>query len=195
MTTQSSTTPAWNFNYTTRDVILLAALGVVAGVINIGLNQLWNPTSAGGWPLTDALWQGLYAWAYLLAYYLVRKPGCLLVIGVLETAVQVLLGSAQGAQTIGWGLAQGLGAELILALSGYRGGHVIFFLIAGALAAQLRTVWTLYAFENNGSTEAMRQYWQAVPFNLLSGAAFSGLVGYLVGLGVTRTGLIQPTTA
>lgn len=194
MTTQP-TSSAWNFHYTTRDVILLAALGVATGVINIGLNQLWNPTSAGGWPLTSALWQGVFAWAYLLAYYLVRKPGCLLIIGVLETAVQVLLGSAQGTQTIGWGLAQGLGAELVLALGGYRNRHLIFFLMAGALAAQLRTVWTLYAFENNGSTEAMRQYWQAVPFNLLSGAVFSGLVGYLVGLGVTRTGLIQPTAA
>lgn len=193
MTTQTAS-PAWNLNYTTRDVILLAALGVVAGVINIGLNQLWNPTSAGGWPLTSAIWQGMFAWAYLLAYYLVRKPGCLLVIGVLETAVQVLLGSAQGTQTIGWGLAQGLGAEVVLALGGYRSRHLIFFLMAGALAAQLRTVWTLYAFENNSSTEAMRQYWQAVPFNLLSGAAFSGLVGYLAGQGVTRSGLIQPTT-
>src|SRR6185503_14583373 len=194
MTTQTAA-PAWNFNYSTRDVILLAALGVVAGVINIGLNQLWNPTSAGGWPLSGAVWQGMFAWAYLLAYYLVRKPGCLLVIGVLETAVQVLLGSVQGTQTIGWGLAQGLGAELVMVLSGYRSRHLIFFLMAGALAAQLRTVWTLYAFENNGSTEAMRQYWQTVPFNLLSGAVFSGLIGYLAGLGVTRTGLIQPTTA
>jgi energy-coupling factor transport system permease protein len=194
MTTQTAS-PAWNFNYTARDVILLAALGVVAGIINIGLNQLWNPTSSGGWPLTGALWQGMFTWAYLLAYYLVRKPGCLLVIGVLETAVQVLLGSAQGTQTLGWGLAQGLGAELVVALSGYRSRHLIFFLMAGAIAAQLRTVWTLYAFENNSSTEAMQQYWQALPYNLLSGAVFSGLVGYLAGLGVTRTGLIQPTTS
>jgi energy-coupling factor transport system substrate-specific component len=193
--TAQPTARAWNFNYTTRDVILLAALGVVAGVINIGLNQLWDPASAEGWPLTGALWQGTFAWAYLLAYYLVRKPGCLLIIGVLETAIQVLLGSAQGAQTIGWGLAQGLGAELVLAIGGYRSLHLIFFLMAGAGAAQLRTVWTLYAFANDGSAEAMRQYWQAVPFNLLSGAAFSGLVGYLLGLAVTRTELIQPTAS
>lgn len=183
----------WNFNYTARDLMVLGALGVLAGVTNIGLYQLWQAALPGQWTLNSALIQGAMAWAYLLAYYLVRKPGTLLAIGALETSVRVLLGNAHGVQLLGWGLTQGLAAEVVMALTGYRGVHVLIFMLAGAAATHAHTFWTLRLYPQSATPEIFQNYWLTSPMYLLSGALLSGALGYGVGRLITRPGFLQLT--
>lgn len=192
----STSSPAarWNLNYTPRDLFILGTLGLLAGVVNTGLHQLWMMTLPSQWSLNGALVQGGFAWAYLLGFYLVRKPGSFLVVGILETAVQALVGSLQGVQVLGWGLTQALAAEAVMALAGYRSAGLLLCMLAGAAAAQAHTLWTMRVFGWNADPAVVRQYWIVTPINLLSGALLSGAVGYALGRFIVSTGLILRST-
>ena len=189
--TKETNTGGWNFNYTTRDLILLAVIGAIAGVVNVGLGIVWNAANAAGGPLAGAALQGTFMWAYLLAFFLVRKPGTMLIIGLLESTIEALLGNPAGISTLGWGITQGLGAEIVMAMSGYTNFGLLAFAMAGAAASQLGTVWSAYLYGWDTSPEVVRQYWLAAPINMISGAIFSGMLGYWLGKMIARTGLVR----
>jgi energy-coupling factor transport system substrate-specific component len=142
------------------------------------------------WTLELALLQGVFAWAYLVGFYLVRKPGSLLIVGVIEASVQVLMGSTHGTDALGWGLAQGLAAEVIMALALYRSLNPLLFLVAGAAAALLRSLWTAYIWQGWATPDLVQQYQSALPFIALAGVVVSGLVGFLGGASLARLGIL-----
>ena len=190
---QDSRGGGWNFNYTTSDLIILAVVGAIAGVVNTGTGIIWNAANAAGGPLAGAALQGAFMWAYLLAFFLVRKPGAMLIVGLIETAMEALLGNPSGFSTLGWGLTQGIGAEAVMALANYNNFGWWAFLLAGAGTSQFGTVWTAYLFGWDSSPEIVAQYWQAAPINMISGAIISGLLGWWLGKLVERTGLLRAT--
>lgn len=188
-----TTKGGWNFNYSTSDLIILAVIGAIAGVINTGTGILWAAANSAGGPLAGAALQGAFMWAYLLAYFLVRKPGSMLIVGLVETAMEALLGNPSGFATMGWGLTQGIGAEVVMAFVNYGNFGWWAFALAGAAASQFGTVWTAWLFGWDSSAEIVAQYWQATPINLISGAILSGLLGWGLGKMVERTGLVRAT--
>ncbi len=190
-TGNEASTGGWNFNYSTRDLILLAVIGAISGVVNVGLGIVWNAANAAGGPLAGAALQGTFMWAYLLAFFLVRKPGSMLIIGILESSIEALLGNPSGISTIGWGFTQGLAAEIVMAICNYRSFGPLAFAMAGAAASQFGTVWTAYLFGWDTTASVIQQYWIAAPINLISGAIFSGLLGYWLGKMIARTGLVR----
>ena len=188
-----TTQGGWNFNYSTSDLIILAVIGAIAGVINTGTGIVWAAANSAGGPLAGAALQGAFMWAYLLAYFLVRKPGSMLIVGLVETAMEALLGNPSGFATMGWGLTQGIGAEVVMAFVNYSNFGWWVFALAGAAASQFGTVWTAWLFGWDSSATVVGQYWQATPINLISGAIFSGLLGWWLGKMVERTGLVRAT--
>ncbi len=190
-TMDTKATGGWNFHYTTRDLILLAVIGAIAGVVNTGMGIVWNAANAAGGPLLGATLQGTFMWAYLLAFFLVRKPGSMLVIGLIETAIEALLGNPSGVATLGWGVTQGLGAEIVMAMAGYNNFSWLAFGLAGAAASQFGTVWTAYLFGWDSTAAIVQQYWIAAPINLISGFIFSGLLGHWIGQAIAKTGLVR----
>lgn len=188
-----TTQGGWNFNYSTSDLIILAVVGAIAGVINTGTGILWAAANSAGGPLAGAALQGAFMWAYLLAYFLVRKPGSMLIVGLVETAMEALLGNPSGFATMGWGLTQGIGAEVVMAFVNYANFGWWAFALAGAAASQFGTVWTAWLFGWDSSAAIVGQYWQATPINLISGAIFSGLLGWWLGKMVQRTNLVRAT--
>jgi energy-coupling factor transport system permease protein len=184
----------WNFNFTTRDLILLAVIGAISGVVNTGTGIVWNAVNAAGGPLAGAILQGAFMWGYLLAFFLVRKPGSMLIVGLLETAIEALLGNPSGVATLGWGLTQGLGAEIVMAMCNYGNFGWLAFALAGAAASQFGTVWTAYLFGWDASAAVVQQYWLAAPINLLSGFVFSGLLGWWLGRMIAKTRLVRSAT-
>ena len=183
----------WNFNYTTSDLIILAVIGAIAGVVNTGTGIAWAAANSAGGPLAGAALQGAFMWAYLLAFYLVRKPGAMLIVGLLETGMEALLGNPSGVATMGWGLTQGIGAEIVMAMCNYSKFNWLAFFMAGAAAAQFGTVWTAYLFGWDTSAELVSQYWIAAPINMISGGIISGLLGFWLGKTIERTGLVRAT--
>ncbi len=187
------TVGGWNFNYTTSDLIILAVVGAITGVINTGTGIVWNAANAAGGPLAGAALQGAFMWGYLLAYYLVRKPGSMLIVGIVETAMEALLGNPSGFATLGWGVMQGLGAEVVMAFTNYSNFGWWAFFLAGMGTSQFGTVWTAWLFGWDSNASVVSQYWQAAPINMISGAIFSGLLGWWLGRMVERTGLLRTT--
>jgi energy-coupling factor transport system permease protein len=184
-----SSVSGWNFKYTTRDIVIIAVIAAIAGVINTGVGNLWYLANSSLGPMGGALLQGSFMWAYVLVMWLVRKPGAALFLGIIETAVEVLLGNASGIGTLGWGITQGLGVEAVMAISGYKNYGLWAALAAGAAASQFGTVWTAVLFGWDPATAS--SVWMAIPINLISGVIFSGLLGYYLAQALGRTGLIR----
>jgi energy-coupling factor transport system permease protein len=179
----------WDFKYTTRDIVIIAVIAAIAGVINTGTGNLWYLANSSLGPLGGAILQGAFMWAYILVMWLVRKPGAALFLGIIETAVEVLLGNASGLGTLGWGLTQGLGVELVMAISNYKNYNIWTALAAGAAASQFGTTWTAILFGWDPAYAS--DVWMAIPINLISGVIFSGLLGFYLAKALARTGLIR----
>jgi energy-coupling factor transport system substrate-specific component len=179
----------WNFNYTTRDIVIIAVIAAITGVVNTGVGNLWYLANTSLGPLGGALLQGAFMWAYILAMWLVRKPGVALIVGVIEAATEILLGNAAGIGTLGWGITQGLAIEIVMAISNYQKFDMLTAILAGAAASQFGTLWTsiFYGWDPAYSKDV----WMAVPINLISGAILSGLLGYLLSRAISKTGLIR----
>jgi len=107
----------WNFNYTTRDIVIIAVIAAITGVVNTGVGNLWYLANTSLGPLGGAMLQGAFMWAYILAMWLVRKPGAALIVGIIEASTEILLGNAAGIGTLGWGITQGLAIEAVMAIS------------------------------------------------------------------------------
>jgi energy-coupling factor transport system substrate-specific component len=191
---QAETTKGgFTFGYTTSDLIILAVIGAIAGVVNTGTGIVWAAANSAGGPMAGAALQGAFMWAYLLAYFLIRKPGAMLIVGLIETGMEALLGNPSGISTLGWGLTQGLGAEAVMAFVNYGNFGWWVFGLAGAAASQFGTVWTAWLFGWDSTPEVVSAYWTATPINLISGFIFSGLLGWGLGRMVERTGLLRTT--
>ncbi len=183
----------WNFKYTTRDIVIIAVIAAIAGVVNTGVGNIWYLANSSMGPLGGAILQGSFMWAYVLVVWLVRKPGAAIFLGIIETAVEVLLGNASGIGTLGWGITQGLGVEIVMAISGYQNYSIWAALAAGAGASQFGTTWTAILFGWDPTTA--NSVWLAVPINLVSGVVLSGLIGFYLAKGLARTGLIRSASA
>ncbi len=190
MNTSSS---GWNFKYSTRDIVIIAVIAAITGVVNTGVAQVWNLANSSLGPLGGALLQGSFMWAYVLVMFLVRKPGAALFLGLIESAVEILLGNPAGIGTLGWGVTQGLGIEAVMAISRYSKFGLITALMAGAASSQFGTIWTaiLYGWDPAYASDV----WMAVPVNLISGLVFSGLLGFYLFKALARTGLIRSAAA
>ncbi|MDZ4159370.1 MAG: ECF transporter S component [Anaerolineaceae bacterium] len=175
--------------YSTRDIDIIAVIDAIAGVVNTGTGSLWYLANTSMGPLGGALLQGAFMWAYILAAWLVRKPGAALIVGVIETTAEVLLGNPAGIGTLGWGITQGLAIEAVMAISGYRNFSLMAALFAGAAASQFGTVWTAIFY--GWDPAFAKDVWLAIPVNLLSGLVFSGLVGYYLARALAKTGLVR----
>ena len=184
-----SKSSGWNFNYSTRDIVIIAVIAAIAGVVNTGVGNVWYLANTTLGPMGGAVLQGAFMWAYILVMWLVRKPGAALLLGLIETAVEILLGNQAGIATLGWGLTQGLGIEIVMAISNYKNYSIWAALAAGAAASQLGTTWTAVFYGWDPSTA--NNVWMAIPINLISGMIFSGLLGYYLARALARTGLIR----
>ncbi len=175
--------------YSTRNLVVVAVLAAIAGVINTGVGNIWYLANTSLGPLGGALIQGMFMWAYILAVFMVRKPGVALAFGIIEAATEVLLGNAAGIGTLGWGISQGLAIEVILIITAYSRFGLMTALMAGIASSQFGTLWSsvFYGWDPAYSKDV----WIAVPVNMISGAVFSGLLGYFLAGRIAKTGLIR----
>ncbi len=177
------------FQYSTRDIVVVAVIAAIAGVVNTGTGNIWNLANSALGPLGGALLQGAFMWAYILAMFLVRKPGVAIFLGLIETSIELLLGNVAGIGTLGWGLTQGIAVEAVFAIGGYKHFGLWTALAAGAAASQFGTVWTAIFYGWDPATS--RDVWLAVPINLVSGLLISGLLGYYLSTALAKTGLVR----
>ena len=128
--------------YSTQNLVIVAVLAAIAGVINTGVGNIWYLANTSLGPLGGALIQGMFMWAYILAAFIVKKPGVALIFGLIESATEVLLGNAAGIGTLGWGISQGLGIEIVLLICAYSRFGMVTAIMAGVASSQFGTLWS-----------------------------------------------------
>lgn len=174
--------------YTTQEIVLLAVLGVIFGVVNVFLGALpqWGGALAG--PLASAALGGFVQISQVLGGYIVRRPGAATLTMMINVTAQFLSGNPAGVILFPFGLAQGLGAEVAFAARGYRKIGLGTMLAAGGLANVGSQLMFVFLF---GWNAAWSIYYASLPVAFVGGAVEAGLIAWGLGLGLDRTGLIQ----
>lgn len=178
------------------DIVVASVLAVACAFLFIAWNVGYQGPSNLLTPLLPGV-QGLVNGPWFLAGPLValvvRKPGAALYGELLAAVLSALVGNQWGATTILSGLVQGLGAEIVFALLGYRVWTWWSALLAGALAGVGASVYDLglipgLAGYYAGSKPAFGVGYLAS--QALSGAVLAGLLAWVVVRALAATGVL-----
>lgn len=122
-----------NQKWKTREVVIVAIVAAVIGVIYTLLDYAYMPLAALLGPVLMELMFGIYLLSAALPAFIVRKPGFALFGALVTAAVNILLGSAYGIQIVLAGVLQALGIELAYAIWKYKPNNLCL-IIGGILA-------------------------------------------------------------
>lgn len=182
--------------FTTLDLVLIAVLGVVFGILNTPFGILFQFLQTTFGPAGQALFAP-WAIGMVLTAAIVRKPGAALLGGIINGLFQLLSGNPAGVVNLGWGVALGLGVEVGVALyfmlTRSRGWFPLgAALLAGGIACffSYAVSAVVYNYASAG-VPLMVGSWIAQG---LAGAIQSGLVAYLLAEGLRRSGLLKTFT-
>ncbi len=108
-----------------RDIILLALIGIIFGVIYYAASFIYNGltvllTPVGYGPMANDITMGIWCMAGPLAGFLFRLPGASFLGEFLGAAIESFLGDQWGAVNLISGAVQGLGTELGFTFTLYK---------------------------------------------------------------------------
>lgn len=98
--------------WTQREIVVVAAIGAVFGVVYLAWVQLWLMSQALIGPLSLDIFFGLWCVASVIAAYVVRRPGAAFFAEVVAAIAEVATGNPAGLILLLTGVVQGAGAEL-----------------------------------------------------------------------------------
>lgn len=174
------------------DIVTAAVLGVATGLVFV----VWNIVGGAWYDFADALTPGLgglgagvWLLGGVLGGLIIRKPGAAIFVELLASTVSALVGNQWGISTLYSGLAQGLGAELVFLLFGYRKFSLPVSMGAGAVAGLGAWALELFTSANLAKTFEFNAIYLACL--LVSGAVLAGLVGWLLVRALAGTGALD----
>ncbi|WP_085991189.1 ECF transporter S component [Oceanobacillus senegalensis] len=177
-----------------KEIVLMSILGVVFGIIYLafflfgqGLRNILAPFGLG--PFGYEVIFGIWFIVSILAAYILRKPGVAFTAEVIAGVVEVLLGTAAGPALILAAAIQGLGAELIFALTKWRDYRLRILVLSGMSAAVFSFVWNLYSSGNIAL--GLELLVGMLIVRLISGALLAGVVGKWIGDQLAQTGVLR----
>jgi len=146
--TGSTSVPALETRWRTRDILVAAVLGVAFGVVFWAWGLAWGafaPLNAIV-PVARDLLYAVWLMPAVLVPLVVRKPGAALFAEMVAAGVSALLGSAWGVDTLLSGFVQGAAAELVFAFTLYRIWSFPVLAIAAIASAAAAWIhdWVLY---------------------------------------------------
>ena len=182
----------------TVDILTVAFLGAAFGVAFWGWGVFYNgPVTAlkiGYAPLMG-LFAGPWFLAGVVGGLVVRRPGAALFCEVVAALVSMLPGTEWGATVLISGVLQGLGAELVFAIFGYKAFGLAVAVLAGAMSAPLQWGFEVMSLPAGGggwyAEWVMRDKLVYLGAMMLSGAVLAGLVGWLLVRALARAGALS----
>lgn len=176
------------FRFTTAELVFIAIVGVVFGIVNNLLGMVYTAINAVN-PMLALLFApfGIVA---VLAAYVVRKPGAAILAGIINGLVQFLAGNPAGLWALGFGLAHGLGVEIVFAAFRYRNYSWLACFLAGVLDGVLNMLVVIVAF-GMLSFMPMSQILISIVVASLASGVEAGLLGKVVGELLYRVGLVK----
>lgn len=129
-----------------KDIILLAIIGIVFGVIYLATGLLYNGltialTPFGYGPMANDITLGIWCIAGPLAGFMLRLPGASFLGEFLSAVVEMLLGDQWGVTTLLSGLVQGIGTELGFTLTLYKIYNWVTLLLSATTTTILTFAW------------------------------------------------------
>lgn len=174
------------------DMTVAAVLAVAGGLLLWALNTAWTPvtTPIGRvYPPLVAALNGLWLLPGVLAGIVVRRPGAALFAEAVAAVIEAQLGGLWGFASVYYGVVEGLGAELVLALLLYRRFGLGAALAAGAGSGVALSLLDLTFYVTDFPAGQKLAY---VVLSVLSGAVVAGGGSWLLTRALARTGALAP---
>ncbi|MFY8040507.1 MAG: ECF transporter S component [Bosea sp. (in: a-proteobacteria)] len=185
MTTSEPSSFAW----TQREILIVAVLGAVFGVLYLGWVQVWLIAQAFFGPVTMDVVMGFWFIVSIIAAAIIRKPGAALFSEMLAAGIQILLGSPAGLILLLTGFVQGAGAEAAFAATRWKRYTLPVLIAAGVGAAVCSFIYTWIRFNYGALAPGLL----VLMFTLrcLSGALLAGVLGHLIVEALYKTGVLS----
>ena len=179
-----------NRQWRTLDIVTVAVLAVVSGVVFWGWNLLWTALGPAfaAFPPAQALMYGVWLVPGVLGMLVLRLPGAALATAFLAAAVSWLLGAWWGMSVLWYGMLQGLLPELVFALGRYRRFGPGIALLAGAAAGVVPGVLDLVFWYPEWSSGWKLAWFAAC---VVSSALVAGLGSHVLAGRLARTGVLD----
>ena len=178
-----------NWTWRTVDIVVAAAIAIAFGVVFWAWNQVWaaaTPAFVAIPPAQNILY-GVWLVPAVLAGLIIRKPGAALFTELVAASVSAILGSQWGLDAVISGALQGLGAEIVFLIVGYRRWTIAVALIAAigtAIAAWLHDTPLYYA--DIGLTAQL----VILAFMVVSAIVIAGIGSWLLMRSLVQTGVL-----
>jgi energy-coupling factor transport system permease protein len=174
--------------WSTRDLMVIAAIGVALGVVLVPVIYETMALHATLGPLGMASIWGLYVVPLLVATRIMRRPGAALLTSLLVPLVQLPFGPGGWIMLLLW-LPAGLACEAPFFLTRYRSLGLPTVMVAGALAS-LAFIAHMYLFIGFFDL-ALGVQVALVAVPLLSGALLGGVPAKLLSGALAKTGVLS----
>lgn len=172
----------------TRDIVVVAVIGVTFGVVFWAWNFVWSvvaPASAVA-PLYAFLLYGTWLVPAILAPLIVQRPGAAVFAEMVAAGVSTLFGSPWGPDVLLSGFVQGAAAELVFAMTLYRTWSLPVLAIAAIASAAGAWIhdWVLYYPDVDLGLQVLRGIGMAVSAIVIGAVGSQWLVRALRRAGV-----------
>jgi energy-coupling factor transport system substrate-specific component len=178
------------YRYTTMDILLIAVIAAVGGVVNAYAVGAWAKfIEAAAGPFGAALDNPFYIFWVIIAVLLIPKPGVAIVTSMLAGIIEVLAGSEDGSVVLVFTLLQGVGIELGFLIWRYR-SQLPAALLGGALCGvgcAICLTW-IFGFDKFGAGLQIL----LILALAAADAVIGGILAYIIARGVARAGNIGP---
>lgn len=129
-----------------KDIILLAIIGIIFGVIYLVTGIIYNGltialTPFGYGPMANDITLGIWCMAGPLAGFMLRLPGASFLGEFLSAVVEMLLGDQWGVTTLLSGLVQGIGTELGFTFTLYKMYNWVTLLLSATATTIFTFAW------------------------------------------------------
>lgn len=165
--TYNAQAPVTDTQWRTRDIVVVAVIGVAFGLVFWAWGLLWNgPLAVLGGLALPILDLGYAVWLIpaVLAPLIVRKPGAALFAELVAAGLSAILGSVWSVDTILSGFVQGAAAELVFAFTLYRRWTFPVLALAALAAAAAAWIhdWVIYYPETDLTIQLIRGVFMAI---------------------------------
>lgn len=175
--------------WTTRELIVTVVISVALGLIFMAYGILYLALAPLLGQVGIMLLLGFYYLTGILVPYIVRRPGTALLASFLAAVTELLVGSPFGIAAVWAGLIQGLGAEVVFALRGWRDYRLPILIAAAVLSGVFAYVYE-YFLLSYGVLEPMVQLGLFL-VRIPSAVILAGWLGKILGDALARTGVLR----
>lgn len=190
MSTTEQSRRSW-FAWSTREILLIAAIGVVFGLLLVASLYLFAVTVALG-PLVSWAWVGFYLLPSFFVGYIMRRPGSAIMVAILYSLIMLLF-SPYGPLILINCVFYAVSGELALIFgTRYRSFSLFWMIISGIVGGAVMLVLFLIFYSDSLLSLATTML-MAVIVTTLASVAVSAVFAKLLADAVARTGALAGT--